>query len=79
MPSTYITECKKKFHHEDTTESDRVRILTLLPRNWSVRKAAHTMNTSRYRVAKARGLAEEKGILAIPEIKSNASIRSSDY
>lgn len=76
MPSGYITELKEKFHAKDTTKSDRMRILTLLPKNWSTRKTAHTMNTSRFFVAKARNLVEKKGILAIPGTKSNVSILS---
>ena len=66
LPSGYITELKQKLHEKDATKSDRMKILTLLPINWSIRKTAHTMNTSRFLVAKARNLVKKKGILAIP-------------
>ncbi|CAG9773247.1 unnamed protein product [Ceutorhynchus assimilis] len=69
LPSAYITKLKEKFHQKDASKSDKISILSLLPKNWSIRKAAQIFNTSRYLVKKARNLAMEKGILAIPEMK----------
>lgn len=60
MPSAYIDQCKQKFHHKDGTNLDKIKILTLMPKTWSVRKVAHTMKTSRYLADKEINLAERK-------------------
>eukprot|EP00731_Ephydatia_muelleri_P008770 Em0004g1108a len=60
-----IRQLKEKFH-STTSRSERMRVLTVLPQSWSIRKV---FGVSRYLVAKVKQLVAEKGILSSPNPK----------
>lgn len=63
-----IKPLKDKF--QSTTErSEKVQILTILPKSWSVRKIQSEFGASNYMARKAKELVKEKGILATPNPK----------
>ena len=68
-----IKQLKQKFH-TTTTRSDKVQILTVLPRSWSVRKVQSEFGASNYMAQMAKQLAREKGVLATPNPKSGHSL-----
>ena len=43
-----FTTLKQKFHRSDTTEEEKIQILTLLPEKWPYKKISREMGTSRY-------------------------------
>ncbi len=47
----------------------KIQILTMAPRSWSIPKTAQEFSVSEYAVRQARKLAAEKGILELPERK----------
>ncbi|XP_066590497.1 uncharacterized protein [Prorops nasuta] len=64
-----IEELKIKFNDNDTIRSDKIRILTLLPETWSLRKVCHTMGCTKYMASLAKHLQKESGILSTPNKK----------
>jgi len=46
--------------------SEKVQILTMLPKSWSIRKIENEFEASNYLVRKAKRLVEEKGVLSTP-------------
>jgi hypothetical protein len=69
-----IQQLKQKF--ENTRESnEKYRILTTLPKSWSVYKIMNEFGVSQYMANKAKELQQEKGIMTTPERKpSRASL-----
>ena len=49
-----------------TTNSEKVQVLTVLPKRWSVRKVQSECGASNYMVQKAKQLVKQKGILSTP-------------
>ncbi|KAF5274534.1 hypothetical protein FQA39_LY07146 [Lamprigera yunnana] len=58
FPSQLLSTLKEKFHQSNVTLEQKMQILTLLPNNWSVKRAAEEMNTSRYFIKNARNIDE---------------------
>ncbi len=66
--SEIIRQLKDKF--QSTTEkSEKVQILTVLPKSWTVRKVQSEFGASNYMVRRAKELVKQKGILSTPNPK----------
>ena len=65
-----VQQLKEKFN--STTRSERLRILTILPKSWSRRKVAKVFGVSRYLARRAKMLVAEKGVLSSPSPKLGA-------
>ena len=63
-----IKQLKERFH-ATTKKSEKVQILTILPKSWPVRKIQSEFGTSNYMARKAKDLVKEKGVLATPNPK----------
>jgi hypothetical protein len=50
-------------------KSQKVQILTILPKSWSLRKIQQHFKASNYVVQTAKKLVAEKGILSSPNVK----------
>ena len=64
-----IMQLKEKFE-TTASRSEKVQLLTVLPKSWSVRKIQSEFGASNYMARKAKQLVREKGILATPNPKS---------
>ena len=62
-----VQQLKEKFN--STKRSERLRILTILPKSWSRRKIAKVFGVSRYLARRAKMLVAEKGVLSSPNPK----------
>ena len=76
--SDIISQLKEKF---STTEDQslKIKILTVLPKNWSVRKVQKEFEASNYMVRKAKLLVKEKGILASPNPRPGKSLSQDTF
>ncbi|CAH0391660.1 unnamed protein product [Bemisia tabaci] len=63
-----ISQLKEKFSGSES-RSEKLQILTILPKSWTVSKIEKTFNTTNYTARLAKKLQAEKGILATPNIK----------
>ena len=59
---------KEKFSTKKTNR-EIIKVLTLAPETWSIKKVANFFNVPEYAARKARSLFQEKGILALPDKK----------
>ncbi|KAF7996077.1 hypothetical protein HCN44_009913 [Aphidius gifuensis] len=59
-----IEKLKDKFHANDTTKNMKIQILTLLPSDWSLRKIAEIMDTTKHMAQVSRHVIEKRGILS---------------
>lgn len=64
-----LDRLKIKFHDKETSRSERIQILTVLPSHWSTNTMAETMDATKYVAKKAKELGKTKGILAMPDKK----------
>lgn len=55
---------------------DKIQILTMTPRSWSIQKTITEFNVTGYMVRKAHDLAKTTGILSMPEPKEGNKIHS---
>lgn len=63
-----IHQLREKFR-SSSSRSDKLQILTALPRSWSVRKIMTEFQTSKHMAVKSKLLAKEHGVLTIPNPK----------
>ena len=70
-----IFQLKDKFS-STTSRSERMRVLTVLPKSWSSRKIAGEFGVSRYLARQAKKLIAENGILSSPNPKPRGRILS---
>ena len=63
--NSIVNKIKSKIHNEETTRAEKLQILTLVPSEWSRKKAAEIFEVSERTVRKARNL-EEHGIFFLP-------------
>lgn len=63
-----ITKLKIKFSEADN-KKEKYRILTLLPKSWSVAKIQTEFNCTRYMARSAKKLHESSGVLSVPAPK----------
>lgn len=64
----------KEKYNSSTSRSERMRILTLLPRSWSIKKAANVFGVSKYLIRQAKKLVAEKGIMSSPNPKCGRTL-----
>ena len=64
---------KEKFHSTDERR-EKLKILTLLPKSWSVRKIAKEFEALIYMARQAKKLVLEKGILSSPNPKPGKAL-----
>ncbi|KAL5518045.1 hypothetical protein EMCRGX_G003713 [Ephydatia muelleri] len=57
-----------------TVNSERLLVLTAVPKSWSVRKTAQVFNVSRQFAGKAKKLVEERGVLSSPYPKEAKAV-----
>ena len=62
-----IKQLKEKF--STATRSEKIQILTVLPKSWSIRKIQQEFGTSNFMARKAKELVDRKGILTTPDPK----------
>ena len=67
-----IGQLKEKFEQSSTT--DQIKILTVLPKSWSQRKIAEEFGTTRHKASVAKKLVAEKGVLCDPNPKQGKEI-----
>lgn len=60
---------KQKFHEEETTKTQKIQLLTLLPMDWSLKKVSDIMGASDYMIRQAKELVRTEGILSTPASK----------
>ena len=60
-----IEQLKGKFQETDK-RSERVQVLTVLPKSWSTKKIQLEFGASEYMARQSKKLVEEKGILSLP-------------
>lgn len=65
---------KEKIKDKSTTPRQQIQILTMAPLDWSRKQVAKFFEVSEYQVREARKLAEERGILALPDAKRGRSL-----
>ena len=68
-----IKQLKEKFH-TTAERSEKVRVLTVLPKSWSMRRIQAEFGASDYMVRRARELVKQKGILSTRNLKPGHSI-----
>ena len=71
--SEIIEQLKEKFH-SSTDRSQKVQILTVLPKSWSIRKVEEEFGVSNYMACKTKDLVKDQGILSSPT-QSMAALR----
>ena len=64
-----IMQLKEKFQ-STTSRSEKVQILTILPKSWTIRMVQSVFGVSDYMARMAKDLVRDKGILATPNPKS---------
>ena len=67
-----IGQLKEKFEQSSTT--DQIKILTVLPKSWSQRKIAEEFGTTRHKALVAKKLVAGKGVLCDPNLKQEKEI-----
>eukprot|EP00731_Ephydatia_muelleri_P022116 Em0014g707a len=68
-----IMQLKEKFHSTDEC-SEKVKILTVLPKSWCVRKIVKEFGASNYVARQAKKLVLEKGFLSSPNPKPGKAL-----
>lgn len=67
-----IAQLKEKY--ATAQRSEKVQILTILPKSWSIRKIEAEFGASNFMVRKAKELVREKGIMCTPNPKPGRSL-----
>lgn len=64
-----IEKLKIKFNDDNTTRSEKIQILTILPESWSLSRICDLMGCTKYMASLAKSILKEKGILSTPNAK----------
>jgi len=62
-----LSQLKEKF--KIAKRNEKIQILTILPKSWSISKIENEFGASNYMVRKAKKLVDEQGILSSPNLK----------
>ena len=62
-----VSQLRKKF--PTATRSEKMQILTVLPKSWSIKRIQEEFNTTNFMARQAKELVKEKGVLAMPDLK----------
>ena len=68
-----MCQLKEKFLKTDN-KSEKIKVLTVVPKSWSIRKTAAFFNTSYFMARRAKQLVEEKGIMCDPAPKAGKTL-----
>ncbi|CAD6227291.1 GSCOCG00006079001-RA-CDS, partial [Cotesia congregata] len=71
-----LENLKDKFKAENTPQTLKVQILTLLPSDWSINKICDVMGATKHMAILSKSLKERKGILSEPEKKQGRPLSS---
>lgn len=71
--SEMIDQLKDKFLKTES-RSEKLQVLTVLPKSWSLARVQQEFGVSKYTAMKAKELVQEKGILATPDPKPGHSL-----
>lgn len=71
--SEVIDQLKEKFR-SCATRSEKVQVLTVLPKSWSAKRIQDEFNATNYMARKAKNLVEIKGILSTPNEKAGRTL-----
>jgi hypothetical protein len=70
-----LQQLKEKFLETTHTHTkNEVTILTLLPKNWSIRKVQSDFPSYVYMIRKAKNIVKEQGILSLPDPKPGRTL-----
>ncbi len=74
-----INQLKEKFQSSGN-RSEKLEVLTVLPKSWSIRKIEKEFQASNYMARKSKKLVQEKGLLSTPNPKpgNNLSKKTTD-
>ena len=64
--SEMLQQLKEKFH-STSQNSEKVQILTVLPKSWSIQKIQTEFGVSNFMARKVKQLVKEKGVLSSPD------------
>lgn len=62
-----VSQLKEKF--PTATRSEKIQILTVLPKSWSVKRIQEEFDATNFMAQQAKELVKNKGVLAIPDLK----------
>lgn len=62
-----VSQLREKY--PTATRSEKMQILTVLPKSWSVKRIQEEFNTTNFMARQAKELVKEKGVLAMPDLK----------
>ena len=62
-----VSQLREKF--PTATRSEKMQILTVLPKSWSVKRIQEEFKTTNFMARQAKKLVKEKGVLAMPDLK----------
>eukprot|EP00731_Ephydatia_muelleri_P009387 Em0004g1725a len=71
--STIIKQLKEKFN-SSLKRSEMVQILTVLPKNWPIRRIVEEFGATNFMARQAKKLVHEKGILSSPNLKPGKTL-----
>ncbi len=71
--SEITLQLKDKFK-STTKRSEKIMVLTVLPKSWSIRKIAMEFNCSNYMAQRAKSLVAEEGIMSTPNKKAGKNL-----
>lgn len=74
--SEIIDQLKEKFK-SCSKRSEKVQVLTVLPKSWSMKRIETEFEATNYMVRKAKKLVEDKGILSTPNQKAGRTLPAS--
>ena len=69
----YLVHCMKE-KMKLSNRNEKLQILTLIPKSWSIRKVAEEFGISKSTIQKAKLLRDTKGIIHLPELYSYSKI-----
>lgn len=59
-----IDQLKEKYSAQSTTQHERLQLLTILPKSWTIQKIIDTFNTTKHMATQAKKISDERGVLA---------------
>lgn len=64
-----LQQLKEKFIEESTSRSEKLSILTILPKSWPITRIMKEFNCSNFMARQAKNLAKEKGVFSTPNVR----------
>ncbi|KAL7633313.1 UNVERIFIED_CONTAM: hypothetical protein RMT77_016419 [Armadillidium vulgare] len=64
-----LQQLKEKFNEESTSRSEKLSILTILPKSWPITRIMKEFNCSNFMARQAKNLAKEKGVFSTPNVR----------